>query len=85
MIKTVDEFKELVIWARQNGVQKLKAKGIEIEISPVAAYLDAQSKLDQSTANQTQTPVDQKTPKKSLDLISDDPTEEDLLMWSVQK
>lgn len=70
MIKSVEEFKELVLWAKKNKVKRLKVDSIEVDISELA-FLDEDNAIR-----------DIKFPNITNNQESQDAEDEDLMYWS---
>lgn len=70
MFKTIDDLKEFLMWAKTQGIQSIKAKGVEVHFSHLAMSEDIIKELTDGSA--TLTDIE---PKDKRD-------DEDALYWS---
>jgi len=78
MISNIEEFKALVLWAKSEGLKRIKLNDIEVEISDyiIASDLAAKQGLQEEPLSTSATMVDtEKTTKEEDD---------QLLYWSSQ-
>lgn len=78
MIKTTQELQDFVIWARQNGVAKIKLKGVEVEFS-IAAQNESIIKSLAANESKPESPALPNTAEARAQAEDDQET----LFWSV--
>lgn len=82
MIKTTEDLKAFILWAKENDVQRIKLKGVEVEFNQMSAQAKIYKDLlaNESNANK---PV---TDQKAVTLADTDPNgkqdDEETLFWS---
>lgn len=81
MIKTVDELKELILWAKSEKVKSLKIGDIIIEMSDLALIEDIQAKPEQANSKVTASVT---TFMEDMASTGNKKEDEELLYWSAQ-
>jgi hypothetical protein len=81
MIKTVDELKDLILWAKEQRIAELDVAGVSVKFSPLAFIGDYADVSEAKTpTNENITVTGALTPDQGTDPKDD----EDLLLWSAR-
>jgi len=82
MFKEIDELKEFIVWAKENGLSSVKVGDIHVEISHIGILQSAsevQTPIEQAVAK-TNKPMSPEEKKSRDDKAQEE--EDDLLFWS---
>lgn len=84
MIKTVEELKELIEWAKKARVKSLKVHGVEVELSDYA-FIEQLNDAPEVVAAASDVSVAPKTPDWTAGTPAEDSkAEEEDLFWSTR-